>query len=68
MFSEIDKIGTHTLLSYLAFEEDDGLLLGYKTVRFQAWLHGRKAGWLHGYRTPCSSDHTVALLHDRMAA
>ena len=68
MFSEIGKVGTHTLLSYLAFEEDDGLLLGCKTVRFQARLHGRKAGWLHGCITPCSSDHTVASLRDRMAA
>lgn len=68
MFSEIGKAGTHTLLSYLAFEEDDGLLLGCKTVRFQAQLHGRKAGWLHGCITPCYSDHTVALLREHMAA
>lgn len=38
IFSEIDKMGMHNLLFYLAFEEGDGLLLGYKTVRFQAWL------------------------------
>ena len=56
------------MLFYLAFEEDDGLLLGCNAVGFRARLHGHLAVWLHGHITVCCSDLMTASLHDHITA
>jgi hypothetical protein len=49
MFFEIRKVGTHLFVIHPASEEHDGLLLGNKTVGFQAWLQGHLVMCLHGW-------------------